>query len=534
MSCQVSARSVSWCLIALALDTIESSATALPRSADPASLSKSRRWGPALGLALLSLLYFVPTCVRAAREKLWYDEILTFDAATLAPHFGALWTFLKNAEASPPLGFLLAAGSESVFGRNEFALRLPSVVAFWIMALCLYLYLSRRIPRSYAIAAALLAVLTAAGRYSYEARAYALVLALAGIALVAWQAAAEGRRRRTALVVLGVALASALFSHPLAVTLALPFLAGELTRTVQRKRVDWPVWCAFACATPMLLVIWKMQTTGKSTAYLRFVGGRSWHIGITYMEMLGPAIVPLVLAFLLLLVLRTQGANSPKSAPGMRAYELAALVGFALIPFAAVLLLYTVDGWYFLRYSLNCTIGLAGLVAILLFRIGGGNRLSQVTVLLVFGAAFTFVQLCPEEKRPDFGLKVVNTSDKIQQFLERMPSDAPIAISEPKMFLELEHYSSPGLAARLYYLTDPAAAAAIDGNVLFDVKTPQIARYFPFRAHYEDYHSFIAAHKRFYVVQPVRNIARAHSLGRLSLQPRETADSFQYYEASLR
>jgi hypothetical protein len=214
----------------------------------------------------------------------------------------------------------------------------------------------------------------------------------------------------------------------------------------------------------------------------------------------------------------------------MRAYELAALAGFALIPFAAVPIS-ILNGQYFLRYSLNCSIGLAGLLIVVLFAIGGASRLSGATVLAVFGVAFTIVQLSPEDKRPDYGLKVENSSQKIQPFLERMPSDAPIAISAPMTFVELEHYASPQLAPRLYYLTDPAAAAAIDGNILFDVKTPVLARTFPFRAHFEDYHAFIATHKRFYVVQPVRNIAREHSLGRLTLQPRETADHFQYYEA---
>lgn len=517
--------------MALPLTAAKTSVVSLSEPVGRATLGKYRRWLPGLCLAFLSAVYLVPTCMRAAREKLWYDEILTYDVATLAPSPRAFWAVLKQVEASPPLGFVLAAGSESIFGKNEFGLRFPSVIEFWIMAFCLYLYLSRRLPRPFAIAGALLTVLTAAGRYSYEARAYALVLALAGIALVAWQAAAEGRSRRTALAALAAALMAALFSHPLAVVLALPFLAGELTRTVQRKRVDWPVWCAFASATPMLLVIWKIETAGNLTAYLRFGGSLSWHILLTYVEMLGPALTPLVLAFLLTLLFRRQGAGTLQRAPGMPAHELAALVGFALIPCAAVALLSTVNGMYFLRYSLNCTLGLAGLIAVLLFRIGGTSRLSGASVLLVFGVAFAIVQFCPEEKRPDFGLKVVNTSAKIQQFLERMPSDAPIVICPPMTFVELEHYSSPGLAARLYYLTDPAAAAVIDGNVLFDVKTPVLARLFPFRAHFEDYHSFIAAHKRFYVVQPVRNIAREHSLGRLSLQAIETADHFQYYEA---
>jgi len=159
--------------------------------------------------------------------------------------------------------------------------------------------------------------------------------------------------------------------------------------------------------------------------------------------------------------------------------------------------------------------------------------MSQAAVLLVFSVSFAIVQLRPEEKRPDFGLKVVNSSEKIQPFLERMPTDAPIAICPPMTFLELEHYSSPGLAARLYYLTDPQMAAVIDGNILFDTDIPLLARFVHFRAHFEDYHSFIAAHKRFYVVQPVRNIARQEALGKLRLEPRKTADHFQYFEASV-
>jgi hypothetical protein len=281
----------------------------------------------------------------------------------------------------------------------------------------------------------------------------------------------------------------------------------------------------------MLLVLWKMKTAGNEAAYWRFNGSLHWHIWVTYMEMLGPAIAPLGLAFLVLTVLRTQASQTAPRAGGMRTYELAALGGFALIPFAAVPIS-VLNGQYFLRYSLNCTIGLAGLLIVLLFAIGGSYRLSGVTLTMVFGASFLIWQFYPEDQRPDAGLKVVNASGKIQQFVERMPTDAPIVISPPMTFVELEHYSSPGLATRLYYLTDPAAAAAIDGNILFDVKTPLLARFFPFRAHFADYHAFIAAHKRFYVVQPVRNIAREHALGRLNLQARETADHFQYYEAS--
>ena len=496
-------------------------------------LGRLRRWGPLLCLALLTAVYLVPTCMRAAREKLWFDEIYTFDAATLLPSLESLWSALQQVEATPPLVFVLAAGSESIFGQNEFGLRFPSVIAFWVMALCLYVYLSRRIPRSFAMAAMLLTVLTAAGRYSYEARPYALMLAFAGIALIAWQAAAEGRRRRTALVALGAALAAALCSHSMAVTLALPFLVGEIARTMQRKRVDWPVWCAFASATPALLLIWKLKSAADLSKYRHFTGSLPGHIVTTYLQMLRPAMAPLALAFVGVLVLRMQQTSKAKRAPGMRTYELAALAGFALIPFAAVPISTLADR-YWLRYSLNCTIGLAGLLVLLMFWIGATSRLAGVTVLIILEVAFAIGQFLPENKRPDNGLKLVNSSAEIQPFLTQIPSDAPIVICSDLTFVELEHYSSPKMAARLYYLTDRAAAAAIDGDTLFEVRGWLLGRVFPFHANFADYHAFVAAHKRFYVVRPIRNIVREYLAGRIDLQPRETAGHFQYYEASTR
>jgi len=516
------------------LTATETSASGLPVFIPPAGVSRLRRWAPALCLALLSVLYLVPTCVRAAREKLWFDEIYALDASTLLPSLGALWAYLRQGiEGTPPLGFILAAASESVLGRNEFGLRFPSIVAFWIMALCLYVFLRRRLPWPFAIAGLLLPMLTAAGRYSYEARPYALVLALAGIALVAWQAAAEGRRRRVALVAIAVALAAALCSHPMAVTLALPFLAGEIARTMQRKRVDWPMWCAFASAAPALLVLWGLKDGRDFTAIYCFRGSVLGHIVTTYSQILTPAIAPLGLAFLLLLVLRRQDTGTVTRTRGMPAYELAALVGFALIPFAAVPIS-TLSGNYYLRYSLNCTIGLAGLLVVLLVSVGGTSRLAGVIGVAVLGVSFTIGQFLPENRRPGAGLKFVNSSEEIQPFLEQMPSDAPIVICSDLTFVELEHYSSPRLAARLYYLTDPAAAAAIDGDIAFEVKGSLLARFFPFRAHFEDYHSFIAAHRRFYVVRPMRNIVREYQAGQISLEPRETAGHFQYYEAGTR
>jgi len=166
--------------------------------------------------------------------------------------------------------------------------RLPSIVAFWIMSLCLYAFLRRRLPFSFAIAGMLFPLLTSAARFSYEARPYGLVLGLAGVALVCWQAAADGRKRPVALPGLAASLAAALCCHPLAVTLALPFLAGEVTRSIQRRRLDVLMWCAFAAATPPLWILWKLKSAAHAASFAQNVVHPLYTAGLTYFLILLP------------------------------------------------------------------------------------------------------------------------------------------------------------------------------------------------------------------------------------------------------
>ncbi len=465
-------------------------------------LGRLRGWMPTLYLALLSVAYLVPTCVRAATERLWFDEILTLRASTLLPSLRTLWSFLMHGlELNPPLGFVLAAGSECILGRNELGVRFPSVIAFWTMSLCLYLFLSRRLPTPFAIAGMLLPALTAAGRYSYEARPYALVLAFAGISLVAWQAAAEGRRRRLALVVLPVSLAAALCSQPLAVTLALPFLAGEVTRTVHRRRLDFPVWCAFAASTPPLWLLWKLKVAARAAASAQAVVHPLNTIFFTYFLILMPAIIPLIAAIFLTLASRTQTVVSAEPRGAVPGYELAALAGFLAIPLAAVPLS-MLGGLYWPRYSLNVVIGLAGYFAILLFRMAARRPRAGMAVAALFTIFFVTEQLLPESKRLNAGIEGTKSAG-LQRALEGIQGDElPIVVGRQLTFLELEHYGSPGLASRLYYLTDPTASVKWAGNVLFDAKGPVLQEFFPFRSHFAEYHSFTAAHRRFIVTEP--------------------------------
>ncbi len=496
-------------------------------------MGRLRRWGPALCLILLTVAYAVPTCVRAARVKFWGDEVLTFHAAGL-PSLSAIWSFLnRGLELNPPLGLLLVAWSERIFGRNELGTRLPSIVAFWIMSLCLYAFLRRRLPFSFAIAGMLFPLLTSAARFSYEARPYGLVLGLAGVALVCWQAAADGRKRPVALPGLAASLAAALCCHPLAVTLALPFLAGEVTRSIQRRRLDVLMWCAFAAATPPLWILWKLKSAAHAASFAQNVVHPLYTAGLTYFLILLPAIVPAAAAILLLLLSRADPEIRAEANRGMPRYELAALIGFVAIPLAAVPIS-TLGGPYWHRYSMNAVIGMAGCLAVLLFRMAASRPRAGMAVAALFTMFFVGEQLLPQGKRLDAGIEASNASDSFQGALEGMREDnLPIVVGWPLTFMELEHYASPALAGRLYYLTDAKAAARWWGCIYFDVKGPVLREFFPFRSHFAEYISFVAQHKRFVVVEPGWVVPQLTADG-ATVRLRGAASGARYYEVTLK
>jgi hypothetical protein len=107
--------------------------------------------------------------------------------------------------------------------------------------------------------------------------------------------------------------------------------------------------------------------------------------------------------------------------------------------------------------------------------------------------------------------------------------DLPVVVAFPPTFLELEHYASPALAARLYYLTDIQAAARWSGNIYFDSVGPSLRDWFPFRANFEDYRSFVTRHERFLVVENGW-VPQQLSYDGAVIQPKGTLAGIPYYE----
>jgi hypothetical protein len=129
----------------------------------------------------------------------------------------------------------------------------------------------------------------------------------------------------------------ALLSHCYAVILALPFALGEILRSVQQRRIDAPVWLAFACSIPALafypvLIKHSMDPAGHIPAYIPTM----WTFPGFYFLLLRPALFWLIPFTLLTIFLTRAHRRSGSLRSIFPDHEMLALMGFLLAPLVLV------------------------------------------------------------------------------------------------------------------------------------------------------------------------------------------------------
>jgi hypothetical protein len=142
-----------------------------------------------------------------------------------------------------PLFFhLLAHGFTRLLGPTPLALRLPSILGFLLMQLCLFLATLRLADTRAALLAMAFPALTATLFYAPEARPYGLLLGLYALAFLGWQSATRATTARLgSLVLLVLSIALALNSHYFGILILIPLWLSEIVRTLHRRRLDPPV-----------------------------------------------------------------------------------------------------------------------------------------------------------------------------------------------------------------------------------------------------------------------------------------------------
>ena len=137
------------------------------------SADTRRRYKTWLAWAGLTLLYAL-LISHQIRRVLWYDELITFYISK-APTLTELMRLMGRWDLTPPTLHLLARASMSLFGENPIALRLPSVLEFYLASLMIFGYARRKLGTEYGLLSVLLLWYSPFFQYATEARPYALL-----------------------------------------------------------------------------------------------------------------------------------------------------------------------------------------------------------------------------------------------------------------------------------------------------------------------------------------------------------------------
>jgi len=121
-------------------------------------------------LALVLAIYFVPGVpVRLAQGLLSRRVVHHLPVARRGP--AEVWANLRDVpEPNPPATYLLTNWSVAVLGENHLAVRLPSILAFGALVLCVYCFAARRCGPACAWLSVLFLLANNVTAYAYEAR----------------------------------------------------------------------------------------------------------------------------------------------------------------------------------------------------------------------------------------------------------------------------------------------------------------------------------------------------------------------------
>jgi hypothetical protein len=401
---------------------------------------------------------------------LWFDELATVHLARLSS-FSEIWRALASgADANPPAYYAVMSMARAIFGEGQIASRLPSILAFWVMAVCAFRFAGRRCSARYGLIALLFPFATPVFEHAFEARPYAFVGACCGAAMVCWQLAADGRRRAPALSGLAISLALAVSFHYYAAFLLFPLAAGEVARWWRNRRLDFAVLAALVLgAAPLLawapLVLSARRLLPGCGEWGSPAGSLFLPVVHGYADLLQTAALPGVALLCLMawaaVSARERGAEqagAPYRLPP--AHEWVALGALSLLPVAiyAPTLVLGFPNTQLARYAIAAVFGLGVLSAWLIRWATVLPRAFGAAAVAVLAITFLVVQAGGIAK-----LLIARRPPDSVALLGSLPAEyagLPVVLADSYTSIQTVYYAPKGLAARLLFLDAGAQAAS--------------------------------------------------------------------------
>lgn len=440
--------------------------------------------------AVFTASYLGWAVVAATKKGYWFDELVTHYVDIL-PDWSAVWNALRiGADANPPLMHAFNRAILAVAGDTPAALRASSIFGVWLACFCLYWIVRRKSPAATAWIAALFPLLSGASAYAIEARPYGLVLGFTALAYLCWQ-----RRGLQQGWTLGLALSvAALVScHYYAVFATIPFWCAEAFRLWRSRRLDWANPLALAAGYLPLIFYWPMIAGARQYSANAFAMPSWGSLSEVYGFLLGSSI-PL-LAVVLAWLLYQASHRSMTLAWRLTITETVLAISFCVLPLAIVLIGRFITHGLLPRYTLPALVGMS-VVAALLAEVAF-SRL-QMALLLVALAGYIGVERGVSLR----GLPPERAFEWTQQ--TAIEPSLPVVHGSSTQYVELFQSAPAELRERFYTLADPVEQGRRTGSTAEDLGALHLMPISPL--HVEKPAAFLAAHRRFYFIQPpIRN-----------------------------
>jgi 4-amino-4-deoxy-L-arabinose transferase-like glycosyltransferase len=429
----------------------------------------------------------------AASRPLWHDELYTYYIAK-APTLARFIDQVTHIDLQPPLQYVLSRASLRLLGDSDFATRVPSMIAFTVGSSCFYFFVRRRLGRFYALTAMLVFWLTPFLQYASEARPYALVIGFLGLAMLSWQMATDGSRRGLGLFGLAFGVCGMLVSQAFSPVLIAILGVAELVRSVDRRKIDWPVWAALVGPSPLILLyIPIFHRFGGWTALPPKFQASVFKIITFYADMLSAVAVVLLIALVAALIMyRSAGRVNEKSVFAASKHEIALVLGLSSLPIIINLLLMRTGGAFWPRYCIPAGMGFSLLFVYILAKLTNASRAAGATAAfcVFLGMAMGIALIVARPREPAMVREVS---------LKQLDPTVPLVDASGLTFLEMNKREDAALLSRVYYLTDQDAATRYAHATIFE-GMGALRQYWPIPGSVMPYGDFIRQNTHFFVL----------------------------------
>jgi len=449
-----------------------------------------------LAVLTFTVVYLTATLALSSEKPVTYNEFFTFDIASL-PTFAAIFSALaRGIDNHPPLLYFATHVITNIFGTSAEAIRLPSITAYYVACVSLFVLARRHMPTWCAALALWLPATSRTFQYAYEARSYAFVLAFGALAMLCWQRySATGKNRFAAG--LALSLIAAATSHFYGVLIFLPVAVAETASALERRRVDWKpiaVMCAAAVISLAIDLPIARTISAFATSFPEKLSLRSFYQA--YHSNLGGinAIPPAIIAGASLLYAMAASRRSAVVAL-LLIPEFAAGVSLICLPIAAAALSWATGAAFADRYNIASVLGVGVLVPLVVSRCLSAEQARRRAPALVWGLAGFFV-IVAARNYPFLRADWQALQQEMTSAEAAAKEPVPLVIQDPYRYMRLNYYASPGLRSRVVYLRAkddltayfsgsspepaPALLAMIDASVDPEVFFDRTARFLAF------------------------------------------------------